>query len=278
MPLVGNDGTLYEADDDAAVGSTDPYSAVAFTSNGTSVTVSAGLFLPITAESERFGIALADDGTSYWGNNGQYFALTSPGSGFKLVATWPATGVTVATAPATASSSVTSDVAIDGRVNNYVFAYSAWETYDIVGNTSVTGVLVALRPADGSIAWTLSLPSTSVGTAASLTIADYGNAAPAIAADGTLYVGHGDGLRAVDGATGTVKWLFHTADVTSSPAIGGDGTIFFGVKDGTFYALNPAGTLRFKIATGGQVSGSPAIASDGTVYVLSDDGYLYAVK
>ncbi|HUB07222.1 MAG TPA: choice-of-anchor D domain-containing protein, partial [Myxococcales bacterium] len=77
-PGLGNDGTLFEADDDGPAssgGSGDPYSALAFSANGSSVSQIGGLALPIATESERFGIVIADDDTSYWGNNGQFFAV-----------------------------------------------------------------------------------------------------------------------------------------------------------------------------------------------------------
>jgi outer membrane protein assembly factor BamB len=285
-PALGNDGsgnygTLYEADDDGPAttgGSGDPYSAIAFSANGNTVTQIDGLSLPLTNESERFGIAIADDGTSYWGNNGQYFAISPPSAGFKLLPAWPAAGVTIAN-PAGSGfhNAVVSDLAVDGRVNNYIYAYSAWETTASGGNLTVQGVLVALNPANGATVWTVQLPATSLG-AVSSSASDAGNAAPAVADDGTVYVGNGDGLRSIVGATGAVNWLFKSANVTSSPAIGGDGTVFFGVADGTVYAVNPNGSLRFKVTTGGRVSASPAIASNGTVYVTSDDGYLYAIK
>jgi outer membrane protein assembly factor BamB len=275
VPIVGSDGTLFEADDDAAGGS-DPYSVIAFQNSGNALTQIAGLSLPLTNESERFGIAVADDDTCYLGNNGQYFAITPPLSGFKQSTAWPAAGVTISTA-GTLGDVVVSDLAIDGRVNENLYAYSAWEGFDVTGATTVQGVLVALNPANGATVWTLQLPMISLGVIASIG-SEAGNASPAVADDGTVYVGNGDGLRSVNGATGAVNWLFTSACVTSSPAIGGDGTIFFGTLGGTLYAVNSDGSLRFKITTGGPVSSSPAIASDGTVYIVSDDGNIYAIK
>jgi outer membrane protein assembly factor BamB len=107
---------------------------------------------------------------------------------------------------------------------------------------------------------------------------DWGNSPPAIGADGTVYVGNSDGMRAVTGATGTVNWFYPTPSiVTSAPSVGGDGTIFFGSQDGTFYALKPDGTLRFKLAAGSEIACNPAIAGDGTVYFTAN-GELYQVK
>ncbi|MHB8420582.1 MAG: choice-of-anchor D domain-containing protein [Myxococcales bacterium] len=280
-PGLGNDGTLFEADDDGPAssnGSGDPYSALAFSANGSSVSQIGGLALPISTESERFGIVIANDDSSYWGNNGQFFAVSPPASGFQQVAAWPASGVTLATAPFGAVGSVVSDLALDLNNTGNVFAYSAWEALTNSLGLSVQGTISALSPANGAVLWTVALPTANLPAGWAQLQSDVGNAAPAVASDGTVYVGNGDGLRAIDGATGSVKWLFQSANVSSSPAIGGDGTIFYGADDGNFYAVTPAGSLRFKVTTGGPISSSPAIGPDGTVFFTSDDGYLYSVK
>ncbi|HUB08859.1 MAG TPA: PQQ-binding-like beta-propeller repeat protein [Myxococcales bacterium] len=281
VPAISPDGFLLEGDDDGPnVGGTDPYSAIAFEVSTTTATASAGVALPLTMESERFGIALAADGTSYWGNNGQFFAIQPVSSGFKAVAAWPAAGVTAASnaTDASALTAVLSDVALDLHTTGNLIAYSAWEDapnffgppYTVLGN------VVALDPATGAVAWTVTLPTVSLPSTFLGLPSDAGNGAPAIALDGTVYVGHGDGLHALNGATGAAAWTFASANVSSSPAIGGDGTVFFGAEDGSFDAVNPDGSLRFKYTTGGPISSSPAIGPGGAVYVTSDDGNLYA--
>src|SRR5208282_2247809 len=141
----------------------------------------------------------------------------------------------------------------------------------------VQGNIAALDPATGAQKWIFNMPAGNLPSGWFPHSSDAGNAAPAIALDGTVYVGNGTGLYALDGATGTQKWLFSSANVSSSPAIGGDGTVFFGCDDGNFYAVNPGGTLRFTVTTGGPISSSPAIAPDGTVVFVSDDGNIYAI-
>ncbi|MHB1843409.1 MAG: choice-of-anchor D domain-containing protein [Deltaproteobacteria bacterium] len=286
-PGLGNDGTLFESDDDGAGGS-DPYSAIAFQASGTKVTQLAGVSLPLTNESERFGIVIAADDTSYWGNNGEFFGVSPPAAGFKPLTAWPSAGLTLATNAndVNAAGSVVSDLALDAHTTGFLYAYSAWEDMDFnSGNYSVQGNLVAVDPATGATKWTVVLPSGNLPSGWSSLPSDAGNAAPAVADDGTVYVGNGDGLRAITGATGAVKWLFKTANVSSSPAIGGDGTVFFGVDDGSFYAVKPDGTLRFKLSPGSSfnsaskpISASPAIAGDGSVYVTVDDGFLYKIQ
>lgn len=140
---------------------------------------------------------------------------------------------------------------------------------------------------------------------------------PALADDGTIYVGSEDRYLYAFNSDGTLKWKFWaTSSVVGSPAIGPDGTIYvagdsymfavnpdgslkwnyavggpvfssaaigprsavyFGSSDGNLYALDSAGKLKWTLATGGPVESSPAIGADGTIYVGSDDGNLYAV-
>ena len=64
----------------------------------------------------------------------------------------------------------------------------------------------------------------------------------AIGADGTVYVGSGDGdgkLYAINGKTGVKLWEFEMRyGVYSSPAIGSDGTVYVGSDGGKLYAIN----------------------------------------
>jgi outer membrane protein assembly factor BamB len=64
----------------------------------------------------------------------------------------------------------------------------------------------------------------------------------------------------------------------SSPAIASDGTIYIGSPDSALYAINPDGTLRWRYPGNVNERSSPAIATDGTVYVGSNDGHLYAIN
>ncbi len=64
----------------------------------------------------------------------------------------------------------------------------------------------------------------------------------------------------------------------SSPAIGPDGTIYVGSPDSALYAVNPDGTIKWRLLTQGKVRSSPAVGADGTVYFGSDDNHLYALN
>ena len=119
------------------------------------------------------------------------------------------------------------------------------------------------------------------------------DASPAIAEDGTIYVGVdpygaamqgdlqivGNSFYAVN-PDGTLKWQFPTGDgVESSPAIGPDGTIYFGSYDSTFYAVTDngtEGTLKWSFKTDGIIDASPTVGADGVVYIGSRDSTLYA--
>ena len=61
-----------------------------------------------------------------------------------------------------------------------------------------------------------------------------------------------------------------------NPAIAPDGTVYVGSDDSKVYAISMDGNLKWLYATGGKVTSSPAIGSDGTVYVGSHDDKLYA--
>ncbi|WP_165921179.1 outer membrane protein assembly factor BamB family protein [Paenibacillus albiflavus] len=101
---------------------------------------------------------------------------------------------------------------------------------------------------------------------------------PAIGADGTVYVGSGSNLYAVT-SDGKLNWEFEAGGaVYSEPIIGADGIIYFVCEDGKLYALLPNGEKKWEFATGGGMSCKPAIDSNGTIYVGSRDKKLYAIK
>ena len=279
-PGMDDYGTLYLADShggSAACGGVDggdPYTALAFTSDGGSLAQVAGLALPFSNVSGSFGVVVDANETSYWGNNGQFFAVSAPGLGFKQVAAWPACGVTLTPPGVSAVSNLELDTANTGNL----YAYSAWETASSDGGYTVQGNIAALNSATGAQLWLFDIPATTLPAGWPPLQSDVGNASPAVNYNGTVYVGGGLGLYALDGATGMQQWLFPSANVSSSPAIGGDGTVFFGCDDGSFYGVTSAGQERFVVPTGGPISSSPAIGSDGTVYFVSDDGNLYAIR
>ena len=102
---------------------------------------------------------------------------------------------------------------------------------------------------------------------------------PAIAADGTVYVGSDDYKLYAINPNGTLKWSYTTGGaIVSSPTIAADGTIYVGSWDSKLYAINPNGTLKWSYVTGNGIDSSPAIGADGTIYVGSEDHKLYAIN
>lgn len=99
-------------------------------------------------------------------------------------------------------------------------------------------------------------------------LGDNVRSSPAIADDGTVYVGSFSNSFYALTADGDFKWSFPTGFlVESSPAIGSDGTVYFGSYDNYIYALTPSGDLKWRYGSSSNVTTSPAIGTDGTVYV-----------
>lgn len=129
---------------------------------------------------------------------------------------------------------------------------------------SKDGMLHAFKP-DSSFAW----PSVKAGGALSFS-------SPAIADNGTIYIGTDTGLRSVN-PNGTLSWMFTGVPGSmfgdSSPAIASDGTIYVGSKAGKnkmFYAINPDGTLKWQfgpVQVEADQASFQAIGADGIVYV-----------
>ena len=171
-----------------------------------------------------------------------------------------------------------SEFGLSGAPVTAKHAWSTPDTYVITAQAKDTGEVTSLwstpdtiviRPRDTMRLWRVQLTHGHSANPAS----------PAVAPDGTIYVGSPDGsLYAVE-PRGVVKWRYVTGGaVQSSPAIAADGTIYFGSNDSCLYALNPDGILMWKYVTGGVVLSSPAIAADGTIYVGSEDYFLYALN
>ncbi len=96
-----------------------------------------------------------------------------------------------------------------------------------------------------------------------------GRTSPAVAADGTIYVGDHDGcLYSISGA-GKLLWRRRAAgrlgDATGS--IADDGTIVVAAETGQLYAFSPAGEICWSSTRSWLVVSSPVITSDGRVIV-----------
>lgn len=107
----------------------------------------------------------------------------------------------------------------------------------------------------------------------------YIESSPAIAGDGTIYIGSSDGKLYAISSSGSVRWTYQTGStIDSSPAIGSNGLVYVGSYDGGLYCIHPNGTLKWRFAAGGMIWSSPAIAADGTIYFGCMDSCLYAIN
>jgi outer membrane protein assembly factor BamB len=105
----------------------------------------------------------------------------------------------------------------------------------------------------------------------------YGNSAPAVGEDGTVYVGNDAGTLFAIKPDGTVKWEVETWAGVTSPTIGADWTVY-AASGGWLRAFTPNGAERWASETGGGTYSSPALGPDGTVYTSSEDRCLYALN
>ena len=181
--------------------------------------------------------AVAPDGTIYVGSeDNNLYAITVTG-----VKKWKVNlGHVVRSSPT---------VGPDGTI--YVGCWNGW--------------FYAINPADGGVKWQFQTQGIAFQS-------------PALSSDGVVYIADANKtLIALDAATGAKKWAFTMGGIGDTPAIAGDGTIYIGSEDGNVYAVKPDGTLKWKFLTAGFPS-SPAIGADGVVYVGSGAGFLYAIR
>ena len=102
---------------------------------------------------------------------------------------------------------------------------------------------------------------------------------PAVAPNGTIYIGSLDDMLYAINPNGTLKWTFDAEDqVFSSPVIGPDGTIYFGSRSKAVFAVDPNGFEKWRVTTSGEVLSSPALSANGILYIGSTDGQLYALN
>jgi outer membrane protein assembly factor BamB len=145
---------------------------------------------------------------------------------------------------------------------------SAWPKFH--GNAQNTGQASFGAETLGSLLWQYTVNGPVVFSS------------PAVAQDGTVYVGAYDGLLYALNANGTLKWTFDTGGaIDSSPAISRNGVIFVGSFSGKLFALNAAtGALVWEFTAGGPIVGSPAIGPDDRIYIgaTDPDNRLYALN
>lgn len=113
-------------------------------------------------------------------------------------------------------------------------------------------VLHGIR-ADGSVRFRLKLPRKIY-------------ASPAVADDGTAYVGAQDHKLHAVSTEGKVLWSRDLGgDVDCAPALGDDGTIFAASDAGHVFAFDPRGNERWRTNVGGFVRGGLTVGRAGIV-------------
>jgi outer membrane protein assembly factor BamB len=75
------------------------------------------------------------------------------------------------------------------------------------------------------------------------------------------------------------RWQFAAgAKVHTAPALAADGTIYISTDPGRFFAISPSGGLRWTFDAPGGARSAPALASDGTLYLGDESGHLTALR
>lgn len=98
-----------------------------------------------------------------------------------------------------------------------------------------------------------------------------GNAtAPAVAKDGTIYVGSQKGILYAFDKDGSKKWQYTTKDsITVAPIIGADGVVY-GCAGNLIFALDPnKGNILWQYNTREDITAEPIIDSKGVIYVAT---------
>jgi outer membrane protein assembly factor BamB len=108
---------------------------------------------------------------------------------------------------------------------------------------------------------------------------------PVVDNRGFIYFCDSDFVKALT-PDGQSKW-YVPADCNSGPALAADGTLYLGTnsrdarqvpRPSFLAAFAPDGHLQWKIEIHGMVREAPAIAPDGTIFFTTDQGYVYAVS
>ncbi|MCB9628274.1 MAG: PQQ-like beta-propeller repeat protein [Sandaracinaceae bacterium] len=93
-----------------------------------------------------------------------------------------------------------------------------------------------------------------------------------------IYFSAGRSLWAIE-RSGTARFRFEAqAKIYTSPAIAPDGTLYVGAQDDYLYALSPSGEQRWRVRAGDDIDSSPVVGDDGAIFFGSDDRRVHAVE
>jgi outer membrane protein assembly factor BamB len=99
---------------------------------------------------------------------------------------------------------------------------------------------------------------------------------PVIDASGDIYFSLDTRLVALS-PDGSMKWELEQPD-SSGPALAQDGTLYLGFETYHFGAVTSDGTLKWNYKTPGVVSAAPVIGPEGTIYIATDQGEVLALR
>lgn len=143
----------------------------------------------------------------------------------------------------------------------------------VLGFLSSCIMAIGAQTPQGTVLWTYTAPSII-------------SSSPALAADGTIYIGAGGSLYAItnSGSIASNSWVFSACPTFGlSPSIGPDGTLYFGVGQCDLYAVHPDGSLAWVHHLQSEFQyqinfrSTPAIGVDNTLYFVAG-GRLYAAS
>ncbi|MHB9035641.1 MAG: beta-alanine-activating enzyme beta-propeller domain-containing protein [Armatimonadota bacterium] len=157
-------------------------------------------------------------------------------------------------------------------------AWSAVSASDGIGFATGAAIWSKFRNAATNIGRSYFSATTVKDLAWTVPTQGYVESSAAIAADGTAYIGSGDGKVYAITQNGTIRWTCALgSSIDSSPAVASDGRIVIGCNDGYLYCLSTAGEVLWSYQTHDAIRSSPSIR-ENIVYVGSNDGSLYAVN
>jgi outer membrane protein assembly factor BamB len=104
-----------------------------------------------------------------------------------------------------------------------------------------------------------------------------GYSSPAVAEDGTLYVGSDAGVFFALSKAGQIRWKLETgADADTGAVVLANGDVVFASGSAVF-AVRPAGDVAWRFAARGKIFTSPAVTDEGLIVFGSQDDHAYAI-
>jgi outer membrane protein assembly factor BamB len=160
------------------------------------------------------------------------------------------------------------------KANGRIGSTPAIDTDNTIYFGSYDDFLYAVNP-DGSLKWKYKANGLRGGIDSNPVIGFDGTIYVVV---GASCSGCKEQLFAISGK-GDLKWIFTASgNIEASPAIAGDGTLYLGSAGSWFYAIKPDGSLKWAVESLYCSFNSAVIGEDGTVYVGTDSHYLYAFR